>query len=109
MSKFFDNVGKFLKRVIWFLFREGDSNFSIYFPGDCQNLIGQIPPFELICTNCKREIYRKDIIKCGPCGGIFCSFCWGQHQWVHGKAPGVGIEFHSNGSYSGYDGSERLK
>ena len=62
-----------------------------------------------ICDNCNKTFNTKDLTQCGPCGNFFCNNCWEDHRWCHGKAPAAGIEYHSDGSFSGFDGSERLK
>lgn len=62
--------------------------------------------WEVYCKNCGAGIQYSDIIRCGPCGGSFCRHCWGSHQWHHGRSPDTGISYRSNGSYSGYDGTE---
>jgi tetratricopeptide (TPR) repeat protein len=59
------------------------------------------------CCSC--GYYVMEIIKCGPCEGYFCPICWEKHQWSHGKAPAIGITYHSDGSFSGFDGSEKIK
>jgi len=62
-----------------------------------------------ICVNCYKSFHLKDLPQCGPCGNFFCSNCWENHRWCHGKAPGIGIEYHTDGSFTGFDGSERSK
>jgi tetratricopeptide (TPR) repeat protein len=59
------------------------------------------------CWSCGEYVW--EIIKCGPCGGYYCPDCWREHQWSHGKSPAIGIEYHSDGSFSGFDGSESIK
>jgi hypothetical protein len=63
------------------------------------------------CKNpyCRREIYHTDIIKCGPCGNLFCKHCWEAHRWSHGKAPAIGISYTADGTFSGFDGTEQMK
>jgi len=61
------------------------------------------------CFACGRYIHHKDAIKCGPCEKLFCARCWESHRWIHGTAPAMGISYHANGKYSGYDGSERYR
>jgi hypothetical protein len=63
------------------------------------------------CENprCRRAIYHEDIIKCGPCGNLFCKHCWENHRWSHGKSPAVGINYSANGTFSGFDGTEPIK
>lgn len=60
------------------------------------------------CKNpfCRKEIFHGDIIKCGPCGKLFCKHCWEEHRWVHGKSPAVGICYTADGKFHGFDGSE---
>jgi len=62
-----------------------------------------------ICGNCKKAYNNKDLFQCGPCGNFFCNNCWENHRWCHGTPPKIGIEFHSSGSFSGFDGSEQFK
>lgn len=59
------------------------------------------------CYYCGQNV--SEIIQCGPCGRYFCHECWKEHQWIHGKSPSIGISYQSDGSYSGYDGTEQLK
>lgn len=59
------------------------------------------------CNLCNVKV--REIIQCGPCGRYFCPDCWREHQWVHGKSPSVGISYLTDGSFSGFDGSERIK
>jgi len=69
------------------------------------------PNADTRCRNpsCNREINHKDIIQCGPCEQYFCKHCWETHQWSHGKAPAVGISYSSEGTFSGFDGTESMK
>ena len=62
-----------------------------------------------ICDNCNKTRNSKDLTQCGPCGNFFCNNCWEDHRWCHGKPPPTGIEYHGDGSFSGFDGSEQLK
>ena len=62
-----------------------------------------------ICDNCNKTRNTKDLTQCGPCGNYFCNDCWEDHRWCHGKPPPTGIEYHGDGSFSGFDGSEQLK
>jgi len=59
------------------------------------------------CWRCRA--YTSEIIQCGPCGNYFCLDCWRDHQWVHGKSPSVGISYQSDGTFSGFDGTEKIK
>jgi len=69
---------------------------------------------EDVCTGCRRIFSKKSLIQCGPCyekynrKKLFCQKCWKNHQWTHGRSPPSGIEYHSDGTYSGFDGSEKL-
>jgi hypothetical protein len=78
----------------------------VYSPGDIQNIIStQLS--EVVCPYCNKMIKNRDyLVKCGPCGKLFCPSCWHDHQWSHGKAPAIGIIYYSSGSFSGYDGGE---
>jgi len=80
-------------------------------PDSVQSIINSAPKPDTRCKNprCKREIYHTGIIQCGPCGNFFCKYCWEGHRWSHGKAPAVGISYTSDGTFSGYDGSEQIK
>lgn len=66
------------------------------------------------CSGCKRIFPTKNLIQCGPCyekfnqKKLFCPKCWKKHQWTHGRAPPAGIEYHSDGTYAGFDGSEKF-
>jgi hypothetical protein len=62
-----------------------------------------------ICDNCNKTCNTRNLTQCGPCGNFFCNNCWEDHRWCHGKVPAIGIEYRRDGSFSGYDGSERLK
>jgi hypothetical protein len=70
-----------------------------------------VPKPDTRCENprCRRAIYHEDIIKCGPCGNLFCKHCWENHRWSHGKSPAVGISYSANGTFSGFDGTESMK
>ena len=60
-------------------------------------------------THCRKEIYHKDVIQCGPCGQLFCKHCWEEHRWSHGKSPAVGISYTADGTFSGFDGTESMR
>jgi len=80
-------------------------------PGDIQNIINNFIPISAVfCFGCGTIIpSRKDSIRCGPCNQLFCRKCWATHQWSHGRAPAIGINYTSHGTFSGYDGTEPLK
>ncbi|MDP3396403.1 MAG: tetratricopeptide repeat protein [Methanoregula sp.] len=59
------------------------------------------------CNCCGINV--SEIIQCGPCGRYFCPDCWRDHQWVHGKSPSIGISYTADGSFSGFDGDERIR
>lgn len=59
------------------------------------------------CWRCR--VHASEIIQCGPCGRYFCPDCWRDHQWVHGKSPSIGISYQTGGTYSGFDGTEKMK
>lgn len=88
-----------------------DNLFSSLKTKDIQNIFAdQTPHKKFICSFCgNKAISREDIILCGPCGNLFCPDCWEKHQWSHGKSPAIGISYQADGSFSGFDGSERLK
>jgi len=88
-----------------------DDPISLHEKKDTQKVvIGQST-----CSSCNQKFPMNELVQCGPCfeqdkrKKMFCRECWTDHQWTHGKAPAVGIEFHQDGSISGYDGSESLK
>jgi len=61
------------------------------------------------CADCLKSFNTENLVQCGPCGKYFCESCWVNHQWRHGKPSEIGISYQSDGSFSGFDGSERFK
>ena len=51
---------------------------------------------------CRCGVYVRENIRCVSCGSYFCPDCYRDHQSIHSK-PRIGISYHSNGSFSGYD------
>jgi hypothetical protein len=95
--KIFDEL---VYRFYYFLYR-GNSDLSRYFPGDCINLINQVPNPIAVCFKCGRGIYPcigESAIKCGPCGNLFhAGSCWEKHRWTHGTSPSIGCIYSASG------------
>jgi len=51
---------------------------------------------------CRCGVYVRENIRCVSCGSYFCPDCYRDHQSMHSK-PRIGISYHSNGLFSGYD------
>jgi hypothetical protein len=80
------------------------------FSGDSEHDTGtSLPKRDTWCRNCRRNIYHKDVIRCGPCGKFFCVHCWESHRWMHGKAPAMGIGYQADGTSSDDDGTESIR
>jgi hypothetical protein len=83
---------------------------------DLENNVTNLDSEDLVlCFGCGHLVHLEEVTQCGPCfeqdgrKKLFCQKCWNIHQWSHGKSPAMGICYSSNGTFSGYDGSEEIK